>query len=141
MLPNRFMTKIDKQEDCWIWTAAANNMGYGVVNMYPLGNKLAHRAVYELLKGKIPEGLVLDHLCKTPRCVNPEHLEPVTQKENMYRGDSPRIKRFFATHCVRGHEFTEENSYRQPSKPAHYRQCRKCNKLRWKEYYKTAKSK
>lgn len=88
-LPERFQAKIEVQPDgCWLWTGARNPTarwaGYGVA-WWKGANRLAHRLIYELLVGPVPEGLVLDHLCRVPICVNPEHLEPVTQEENRRR--------------------------------------------------------
>lgn len=76
--------------DCWEWSGSViKSTGYGQV--WADGtNHLAHRVVYELLIGPIPEGLQLDHLCRNRRCVNPEHLEPVTGKENIRRGHAAR---------------------------------------------------
>jgi hypothetical protein len=68
---------------CWIWQRRVNEKGYGHGN-----NGLAHRAYYEALHGKLPVGLVLDHLCRVRACVNPDHLEPVTNAENIQRGTS-----------------------------------------------------
>ncbi len=70
---------------CWHWTGAKTDKGYG--RFYLNGNKHAHRISYELLIGPIPNGLVIDHLCRNPSCVNPAHLEPVTHVENVKRGD------------------------------------------------------
>lgn len=81
---------------CWTWLMAKNNMGYGTLgggtsaDCSPRG--LAHRIFYEELFGPVPDGLVLDHLCRHPDCVNPEHLEPVTQRENCRRGAKPGRK-------------------------------------------------
>ncbi len=69
---------------CWIWTGATGRHGYGGVKVGGR-NMVAHRAVYLLIRGEIPAGLVLDHLCNVKRCVNPDHLEPVTQAVNMQR--------------------------------------------------------
>ena len=77
MLPERFWNKVNKTEGCWLWTAALSH-GYG---RFGKGGA-AHRLAWEDRNGPIPEGLVLDHLCRVPRCVNPEHLEPVTHREN-----------------------------------------------------------
>lgn len=95
----RLYAKILKTETCWIWTGALNNKGYGVIGA-PAPSKallLAHRVSYDFHVGPIPEGLTLDHLCYTPRCVNPEHLEPVTKAENIKRAAARK------THCAKGH--------------------------------------
>ena len=81
----RFWSKVEKTETCWIWRGARDDKGYGSLG---INGKIlrAHRVSYEWLIGPIPEGLVLDHLCRVPPCVNPAHLEPVTQGENSRRG-------------------------------------------------------
>lgn len=88
-LAERFWSKVDRDggpDCCWPWLAARAN-GYG--KFYVDGRMVrAHRFAYELLVGPIPEGLVLDHLCAVTFCVNPAHLEPVTQRENARRGDA-----------------------------------------------------
>lgn len=104
---------------CWEWGGRICN-GYG----YSAG-KRAHRLVYELLVGLIPEGLVLDHLCRNKRCVNPAHLEPVTQRENMARWAAT------ITECAKGHPFDEVNTYRKPNGG---RGCRACNARKNREY-------
>lgn len=77
----RFWAKVDKSGECWIWTAAKNLQGYG--KFYLRGKFLgSHRVAYTLAKGAIGVGLVIDHLCHVPGCVNPEHLREVTYKQN-----------------------------------------------------------
>lgn len=81
---------IDAECGCWLWSRAINNKGYGRLSI----NKkqvLAHRYVYETVRGPIPGGLSLDHKCSNRRCVNPDHLEPVTHKENCRRGRKTRM--------------------------------------------------
>ena len=120
---------------CWLWMGATDGIyGYGKVNQKAHGEKQAYRAVYVKHKGPIPEGLVLDHLCRNPSCVNPEHLEPVTQHENMRRGhylDGLRlggtlgsIRRKERTHCRKGHEWNEKNTATQSNGA---RKCRRCH--------------
>lgn len=100
---------------CWIWPVV-RSIGYGRA----YGTRQAHRVVYERLVGPIPAGLQLDHLCRTPACVNPWHLEPVTAAENQRRG-----KRAQQTHCGRGHEFTAENTRIRGNGT---RQCKTCSR-------------
>jgi hypothetical protein len=77
---DRFWSKVEKSESCWNWTGAKVN-GYGVVKRHTVQGQ-AHRFSYEMAKGPIPEGLFIDHICRNPSCVNPDHLRPVTQKQN-----------------------------------------------------------
>ena len=111
---------------CLIWTAMATKNGYG---RFWDGSRMvvAHRISYELHVGvKIPEGLQIDHLCRVRRCVNPDHLEVVTQRENWRRGKS--ITRALAdkTHCPAGHPYDEENTYQRRGR----RHCRICGRER-----------
>lgn len=102
----RLFNRIDKKPSgCWVWTGAVDGNGYGRLR---IGGELfcAHRAAYEMIRGAIPEGLQLDHLCRNRLCVNPAHLEPVTHQENVKRGKHPS-----RTHCLHGHERTPENTY------------------------------
>lgn len=109
---------------CWIWQGATHASGYGVIRIADDQNAYAHRFFYEHHIGPIPEGLTIDHLCRVHACVNPEHLEPVTLRENCQRFIHPASLR---THCVRGHAFDEANTYRNP---AGRRECRACSRMR-----------
>ena len=127
-LPERFSQKISADGACWIWTAKKNDEGYGHVR-YEGRTRLTHRVTYELLVGPVPDGLVLDHLCNTPPCVNPAHLEPVTQAENVRRA-APAQK----TACANGHPYTPENTYLRPEKGGGRRDCRTCIRERVRRY-------
>src|SRR5688572_23867635 len=94
----RFWPRVDKDGagGCWLWTGAKDPLGYGRFGTGKYAKsklidkpfRLAHRFAYENMIGPIADGMVIDHLCKIPSCVNPAHLEPVTQKENVRRGSS-----------------------------------------------------
>lgn len=122
----RFWSKVDRRGDdeCWEWTASRNHFGYG---KFSKGNSWvrAHRFSWELANGPIPDGLVIDHLCRNTACVNPAHLEPVTHRENVLRGCGPVARAARATHCPQGHPYDEENTYRRPV--TGHRSCRACN--------------
>ena len=106
---------------CWIWMGILNPDGYSI-----RGSLRPHRVIYESFKGKIPDGLVIDHLCRVRCCVNPDHLEPVTNKENILRGVGPTAKNSKKTHCSKGHLFTEKNTRIRFREGAERRSCKLC---------------
>jgi hypothetical protein len=97
---------------CYEWPGYRTNLGYGQLGTAKkLGKNLyAHRLVWEAVNGPIHDGLVLDHLCRNPACVNPHHLEPVTNKENILRGTGVGASNSKKTHCKSGHKFDELNT-------------------------------
>lgn len=112
----RFWAKVARTDiGCWNWLAAANELGYGRFE-----ERAAHRVAYELLSGPIAEGLELDHLCRNPSCVRPDHLEPVTHAENMRRAYAEQDR------CKQGHLFDEANTYVSPTGR---RKCRACRRI------------
>lgn len=124
--PNeRFWAKVEKTPTCWLWRGALTSGGYGNFVIHRGTNVAAHRFAYELLVGPIPEGLVLDHLCRLPLCVNPEHLEPVTERENIRRGDAPTAILSRENRCAKGHRLTGSNVYVDPRG---WRHCRICTR-------------
>lgn len=113
---------------CWLWQGDKLPRGYG---QFRFDNRhvLAHRFAYEMAKGAIPPGLVIDHLCRVTSCVNPDHLEAVTNAENLRRGVGPSLtsaRRRAQTHCKRGHLFDEANTYWKPNGA---RRCRACSRV------------
>ena len=121
-LPKQFQDNIEletRRNGCWLWTGYISN-GYGLIK-WAGKVRSAHRTAYELLVGPISVGLEIDHLCRVKNCVNPDHLEPVTHRENCARGENYNSNK---THCINGHAFDSENTYIIPSSGG--RQCRIC---------------
>jgi hypothetical protein len=137
-LPDKVVRRIHPDPSgCWIWIGSIDQYGYG-----RLSSRLsvkrgglsshAHRITWTLLRGEIPEGLQIDHLCRVRRCVNPDHLEPVTPLENQRRGIAGQVVRarhLARTHCVNGHEFTPENTRIDRSRKYPRRCCKTCEVL------------
>ena len=140
----KFMAKVDQNGPvamnrpdlgpCWIWTASKDRDGYG---RFTPGSRAggdrqsvqyAHRWSYIRRVGPVPAGLVLDHFaCDTPSCVNPTHVRPVTDAENVLRGVGASARNSRKTHCPRGHPYDEANTYVVPSTGD--RQCRTCRAI------------
>lgn len=133
MLPERFTSKyeIDPASGCWNWTAYVAPNGYGRF-MYEGFPRVAHRVAYELTCGPVPDGLELDHLCRNRACVNPSHLEPVTRRENLLRGNTITAAHAARTHCKNGHPLTEDNLLGGASR-ARGRFCKTCARDRQRE--------
>lgn len=116
-LETRFWSKVKKTKSCWEWTAATIRSRHGdlyghfYVETEREGSvmQLAHRVSYELAYGPIPEGLTADHLCRNTLCVRPDHLEVVTLKENILRGEGFSAINARKKHCLRGHPFSGSN--------------------------------
>jgi hypothetical protein len=130
---NRLLTKIEFTEGCWLWTGAKWSDGYGRIHIrHPRRTSLAaHRALYEICVGEIPDGLELDHLCHTLNCVNPDHLEAVTHQVNMLRGD---WRSRFRKYCPHGHPLSGDNLNLKRQRLSVSRACRACAREGMRRY-------
>jgi len=122
LLDERFWSKVRKgaEGECWPWRTGRR--GYYYLTPRAQGGKMiyAYRCAYLALVGPVPKGLVLDHLCRNPACVNPKHLEPVTYRENRLRGAGERTDTIWNGYCKLGHAIEGENVIRAGT-------CRRCN--------------
>lgn len=119
------------ESGCWVWGGCCTR-GYGVITVGSTKDnsrrtRRVHRLVYELLVGPIPAGLELDHLCRVRGCANPAHLEAVTHRENVLRGEGLPARNAVKTHCPQGHRYTADNTYLTCRGG---RMCRTCSKAR-----------
>lgn len=138
---DRFWSYVEPQANgCSIWTGAKLGGGYGQFCLNINGKRrtiVAHRYAYILAKGPVPDGKCLDHLCRNRACVEVEHLEPVTMRENVLRGIGITARYAKATHCVRGHPFSGDNLRRYKSNGS--RSCLTCGRERMRECRKRKK--
>lgn len=126
----RFLKKIQVLDNgCWQWTGGKNLKNYG---RFTYAGRLqpSHRFAYFYFYNEIDETLTIDHLCKNHSCVNPLHLEQVTIRENIFRGNGVSVINSQKTHCSKGHEFSLDNVYIWKNE----RRCIKCSRIRCREY-------
>lgn len=131
----RFWSKVqepfDVHNDCWLWTGALDISGYGRfrVGSHSDGTRTerkAHRWAYEFFDGPISAGMLVDHLCRNRKCVNPTHLRLVTPRQNVLENSiGTAATNAQKTFCLRGHELSSNNVYLTPSGA---RQCRECSR-------------
>lgn len=143
----RFWNKVDKDGPvpesrpdlgpCWIWRAAKIADGYGVIG-FAGKSRYAHRLAYEALVGPIPVGLCIDHLCRVRNCVNPDHMEPVTNEENTRRGLGPAmIRNEYGGQCQNGHDLNTAGIYVGVDGGRRCMECRRIHRQRWRDAQKT----
>lgn len=123
---DRFWRKVHKTDKCWEWTGALNSYGYGTVTRTIEGKRrqlMAHRVAHEIAVGPIPAGLTIDHLCRNKRCVRPDHLEPVTARDNILRATVHPL------YCPRGHRYGNRRNTRGD------RVCAACIQIKNRAYY------
>lgn len=132
---DRVMARVVKTTDCWLWTGKPNANGYGSIRVGGRGSKQrpVQAITWEAEFGAVPDGLELDHICRTRNCVRPDHLEAVTHEENLRRRPSHRT---WVSVCKRGHKLAGSNvllGYRASS--GHERQrCRACAEIARTKY-------
>lgn len=139
----RFLNKVAPEPNtgCWLWMNCINHSGYG---MFGINRKavLAHRYSYEYYKGEIPTGLSIDHICSVRSCVNPDHLDAVTAKENTQRTHArgrARNGNEVKTHCREGHLYSGDNLYVLRTQPTK-RNCRICSRTNMRRYQRKKRS-
>lgn len=125
----RLEIRTDRTGECWLWTGRLNSYGYAEMKLDGR-YQMAHRVAYQQIVGPIPEGLQLDHLCRVRHCVNPAHLEPVTNRENSLRGEGPAARNARKRTCHRGHPFDQDNTLVSGGS----RRCRACARIASKAY-------
>ncbi len=126
----RFWELVQFSEDCWEWLGYKTPDGYGQLTVNKT-NAMAHRIALFVAGIAIPAGEHVDHLCRNRSCVNPDHLEPVTRRENILRGIGITAKNHKKTECLRGHPLSGANLY---VRPEGQRQCVECQRRRGREY-------
>lgn len=131
-LPPRIADRIVEQDGHWIWQGWCNQEGYPYVH-FGGRDQPTYRVVWKLQVGSIPEGMELDHLCVTPKCCNPEHLEVVTHAENQRR-----IRERY-TQCTHGHDWTNPRNVR--TRPNGSRYCAECDRISCRARYARNKRK
>jgi HNH endonuclease len=135
LLGDRFWEKVQMPslpDGCMEWMAHRSVYGYGrfKFNGVQVG---AHRLSWIITNGPIPKNMQIDHLCRNRGCVRPDHLDLVTQKENVLRSEAPSAKQAKQTHCKRGHELSGDNIYQGKYERTGIRDCISCQRLRYRK--------
>lgn len=130
----RFEEKVERVPfmECWAWMGAKNQYGYGRIDFGGERYSGAHRVAYQLYVGAIPSDKCIDHLCRNRWCVNPLHLEVVTNRENLMRGVGVSAANAKKQVCPSGHEYSASNTYRTSQGRRHCRACHRSNQARYR---------
>lgn len=126
----RFLFRVQKTETCWLWKDSSSIGRYGEFKVSGR-SVLAHRWSYEHFIGRIPGGMEIDHLCRVTNCVRPDHLQPVTGRENKLRGDTLNALNASKQQCLQGHPFDAANTHRRSDGT---RKCRACHREAQRRY-------
>lgn len=142
-LEERLWTKVRKSSEpdgCWLWTGSSSS-GYGYIGLTrQRRTRRVHCVAYELTYGPIPEGTEIDHLCRVTLCVRPDHLEAVTHRTNVLRGEGPTARNAQMGTCARGHPFDLLNTYWRSDGGRRCRACKRLNANRRRSERKAAAS-
>jgi hypothetical protein len=133
-IAERLLSSFVRKNGCWLYKNIEAATGYGRIHVRKPSNKqlLAHREMYKLLVGEIPKGMQLDHLCRNRACVNPDHLEPVTSRENLLRSNiTLATLNKSKIECINGHKFTIRNTYNRKDGTRECKTCRREAVLRY----------
>lgn len=128
-----FLSNIRRTDSCWLWTGKTNGRGYGKL-YYGGRTERAHRLSFKLFRHDIPDELVIDHLCNNKVCVNPEHLDAVTQQVNVgryYAAKAPKPV------CVNGHAMTYHNTYQYGNRKI-CKECKRETTRKWRQKLRVA---
>lgn len=135
-LTHKLLRRTSQGENgCLDWTGYVTDSGYGSFRLKWSRKWIAaHRLMYQMFVGPIPDGLVIDHLCRNRKCVNPAHLEAVTHQTNILRGEGCSVLHAFKTHCIKGHPLAGDNLTVGLMRRRNERGCRTCKNARERIY-------
>jgi hypothetical protein len=127
---NRFLSKIEKIDGCWVWKGYIDKSGYGRLSINNR-SEWVHRISFYIYNGFFPkDGMVVDHICRNRKCVNPEHLREATQRQNCLENSISRsYLNSLKTHCPKGHEYSEDNTKIKYRNNIKMRYCIECSRI------------